>query len=370
MRANGEEGDMKARAAIFDNGPRPRLAEIDLPAPGANDVLVRLVATGICHTDTKAARPGGPVPHPVVLGHEGAGIVEKVGDRVSKVSPGDHVVLTFSSCGACASCREAEPAFCHEVFELNFACRSRRPASAGEGRVHIGFFGQSSFATHALVQERNAVVVDKAAPLELLGPLGCGFQTGAGAVINDFRLRAGDSIAVFGAGGVGMAAIMAARLSGAGAIIAVDRQPDRLELAAELGATLCLNAETDEVVPAIMAATRGGVNFALDTTGVLGPMRQAIDVLAPRGECGFVTGPWDGAELGVPVRQLLAGRRLRGIHQGSSNPDMFIPRLVGLHLQGRFPIDRLARFYDFAEIGTALDDMEAGRTIKPILRFA
>ena len=361
---------MKARAAIFDNGPRPRLAEIDLPAPGGNDVLVRLVATGICHTDTKAARAGGPVPHPVVLGHEGSGIVERVGDRVSKVSPGDHVVLTFSSCGSCASCREAEPAFCHEMFELNFACRGREPVPAGEGEAHIGFFGQSSFATHALVGERNAVVIDKAAPLELLGPLGCGIQTGAGAVLNDFRVSAGATFAVFGAGGVGMAAIIAARLSGAGAIIAVDRNAARLELAAELGATLCLNAETDEVVPTIMAATRVGVNFALDTTGVLGPMRQAIDVLAPRGECGFVTGPWDGAELRVPVRQLLAGRRLRGIHQGSSNPDVFIPRLVALHLEGRFPIERLVRFYEFAEIGTALDDMESGRTIKPILRFS
>jgi aryl-alcohol dehydrogenase len=357
---------MQIRAALFD-GDAPRVVTAELPEPGPDQVLVRLVATGICHTDAKAARPGGPVPHPVVLGHEGAGIVEATGARVTRLRPGDHVVLTFASCGACPSCLDAEPAHCHETFPRNFSCPARIEA---EGRaVHAGFFGQSSFATHALATERNAIPVPADVPLELLGPLGCGIQTGAGAILNDFRPRAGDTLAVFGTGSVGLSAIMAATLAGV-TIIAVDRDPRRLDLARELGAVHAILAGDEPMAPQVLGLAPGGVRFALDTTGALPVMRAAIDVLAPRGEAGFVTAPWDGAELGVPVRQLLVGRRLRGIHQGSSNPHRFIPRLIGLWQAGRFPFDRLVTFYPFEDIARALAGMADGRTIKPVLRFS
>jgi aryl-alcohol dehydrogenase len=351
---------MKITAAVFETtSPEPVLRELELAEPGEGEVLVRLVATGICHTDLKAASIGSPLPRPIVLGHEGAGIVERVGDGVKKVAPGDHVVMTFGSCGTCRSCREAEPAYCYDMREQNFGC-STEHLHRGEGRVYGAFFKQSSFATYALGTERSVVKVRKDAPLELLGPLGCGIQTGAGAILNDLEVKAGSSVAVFGVGSLGLSAVMAANLVGAGRIIAIDRLPQRLDLARELGATDTILAGDEPVTAQVMALTGSGVDTALDTTGVLPVMRQAIDVLAPRGYCGFVTGPWQGRDLEVPVLKLLQGRKIRGIHQGNSNPDVFIPLLIDLFMQGRFPFDRLVRFYPFERLADAMHDTPFG----------
>jgi aryl-alcohol dehydrogenase len=364
---------MKIRAAVARAGnPHPRFEDVELSGPRADEVLVRMVATGVCHTDLKAVSVFAFVPRPVVLGHEGAGIVERVGAAVTKVAPGDPVVLSFSYCGHCPSCREGQPAYCHEQFALNFFCN--RPdhshhLSGGGGPIHGDFFGQSSFATFAIVTERNVVKVRKDAPLELLGPLGCGIQTGAGAILNDFQVRSGLSVAVFGVGSVGLSAVMAARIAGASRIIAVDRHAHRLEFAREFGAHDTLLAGGESVAAEIMRLTGEGVNFALDTTGAAQVMRDAIDVLAPRGTCGFVTGP-QGDLLGVPVRNLLLGRTIRGIIEGNSNPDLFIPMLVDLFMAGRLPFDRFVRFYDHEKIADAFADVESGKTIKPILRFA
>jgi aryl-alcohol dehydrogenase len=360
---------VKITAAVFEPASSvPALQELELAGPREGEVLVRLVATGICHTDLKAASVGSPVPRPVVLGHEGAGVVETVGAGVKKVAPGDHVVMTFGSCGRCRSCREAEPAYCYEMREQNFGC-STDHLQRGPEPVYGAFFKQSSFATYALGTERSVVKVRKDAPLELLGPLGCGIQTGAGAILNDLEVKAGSSLAVFGIGSLGLSAVMAAHLVGAGRIVAIDRLPQRLELARELGATDTIFAGDEPVTAQVMALTGSGVDTALDTTGVLPVMRQAIDVLAPRGYCGFVTAPWDGRELGVPVRNLLQGRKIRGIHQGNSNPDLFIPLLVDLFMQGRFPFDRLVRFYPFERIADAMQDAQSGEAVKPVVRF-
>ena len=364
---------MKIRAAVAREGnPYPRFEDVELSGPREDEVLVRMVATGVCHTDLKAASVFAFVPRPVVLGHEGAGVVERVGAAVTKVVSGDHVVLSFSYCGHCRSCREGEPAYCHEQFALNFFCD--RPdhshhLSGGGVPIHGDFFGQSSFATHVIATERNVVKVRKDAPLELLGPLGCGIQTGAGAILNDFKIRPGQSLAVFGVGSVGLSAVMAARIAGASRIVAVDRHPHRLEFAREFGAHDTLLAGGEPVAGEIMRLTGEWVDFALDTTGAPQVMRDAIDVLAPRGTCGFVTGP-QGDLLGVPVRNLLLGRKIRGIIEGNSNPDLFIPLLVDLFMAGRLPFDRFVRFYDHEKIAEAFADTESGKTIKPILRFA
>jgi aryl-alcohol dehydrogenase len=304
------------------------------------------------------------------LGHEGSGIVEEVGAGVTKVQPGDSVVMTFGSCGHCPSCNDAQPSYCYN--SSNFV--SKRAAgehylSANGEPVHGDFFAQSSFATHAIGNERSVVKIRKDAPLEMLGPLGCGIQTGAGAVFNELKLQPGQSLAVFGVGTLGLSAIMAARLAGASRIIAVDRHKHRLELAKELGAqdiVLAGNAPVDEE---IMDLTTHGVDRVLDTTGVPAVMTQGINVLAPRGACAFVTGPWDGSPLPLAVRPLLKGRSVRGISEGGSNPDVFIPRLVDYFMDGRFPIDKLVKFYPFAEISQAFHDSEEGVTVKPILRF-
>ena len=366
---------MRITAAVFRNDSvRPSIEGLELTGPCAGEVLVRIVATGVCHTDLKSAGPGTRIPRPVVLGHEGAGIVEAVGPGRSELKPGDHVVMTFGSCGRCPSCRDGEPAYCYDNLRGgNFACKrpeGQHYLSSNGAPVHGDFFHQSSFASYAIGSERNVIKVREDAPLEMLGPLGCGVQTGAGAIFNDFKLRPGQSLAVFGAGALGLSAVMAARIAGAGCVVAIDRHARRLELAHELGADKTILAGAGSVAKEVIRHLPGGVDFSLDTTGVLALMRQAVDVLAPRGTCGFVTGPWDGTELSISVLNLLVGRKLRGIIEGNSNPRTFIPMLVDFYMSGRFPFDKLVRFYPFEGIAQAFHDMEQGVTVKPILRNA
>ena len=363
---------MKIKAAVFRQGSdQPNIEELELSGPRPGEVLVRMVATGVCHTDLKAAGDDSPVPKPAVLGHEGAGVVEEVGAGVTKLAPGDAVVMTFDSCGRCPSCRDAQPSYCHNANHFV----SQRGAgehylSAGAEPVTGDFFSQSSFATHAIGTERSVVRVRDDAPLEQLGPLGCGIQTGAGAVLNDFKMKPGQSLAVFGSGTLGLAAVMAARIAGAARIVAIDRHAHRLELAEELGADDTILAGNEPVGEQVLDLVAGGVDFTLDTTSVPEVMGQAIRVLAPRGTCGFVTGAWDRTPLPVPVRHLVGGgRAIRGIGEGGSNPDVFIPRLVDFFMDGRLPIDRLSRKYAFDDIAQAFLDSHEGDTVKPILMF-
>ncbi|CAN5697463.1 NAD(P)-dependent alcohol dehydrogenase [soil metagenome] len=315
-----------------------------------------------------------PVPLPAVLGHEGAGVVERVGDRVSKVQPGDHVVLTYRSCGLCVNCKRGAPAYCLDLYDQNFG--GARPdgsnalSSDGE-EIHGHFFGQSSFATYALAAERNTVKVREDVPLELLGPLGCGIQTGAGGVLNALHPEAGSSIAVFGTGSVGMSAVMASRVAGCATIIGVDLSADRLELARDLGATHTINAsETENVVEAIQEITGGGADYTVETTAVPAVFRQAVDSLTLLGECGLIGAAALGTEVSLDMNNILFGRKVRGIIEGDSIPDIFIPRLIELYTQGRFPFDRLVKFYDLNDINQAAEDSEGGGTLKPVLRMS
>jgi len=350
------------------------LEQVTLDEPRPDEVLVRLVATGICHTDISMRdHKIYPVPHPVVLGHEGAGIVERVGAGVTKVAAGDPVILTSASCGHCPSCAASLPIYCYEFNRLNFTgsrADGTSPLSQGLETIHY-YQGQSSFASHAIIRERSVVKVAKSAPLAMLGPLGCGITTGAGAVINSLSVGIDDSIAIFGAGSVGLSAVMAARLTGAGTIIAVDRVATRLALARELGATDTIDATHEDAGAAIRRITGGlGVDFTLETTASMAVLRQAIDVLAPRGTCGFVGGAPKGIEVSIDVEHVMTGgRTIRGIIEGDANPDIFLPKLVDLFVKGRFPIDRLMTFYPFAEINRAVEESLAGRVVKPILRF-
>jgi aryl-alcohol dehydrogenase len=366
---------MKVRAAIVRAPHAPMSLEtVDLEEPRDDEILVRLVATGVCHTDIAMRDQTFPVPQPVVLGHEGAGIVEKTGRGVTKVAAGDHVVMTYSSCGHCASCNHHAPTYCHEFFEYNFA--STRPdgstgISQSGMRIHSNFFGQSSFATHALCRERNIVKVPNDAPLRLIGPLACGIQTGAGSVINALQVGVGDTIAVFGTGSVGLSAIMAARVCGATTIIAVDLHESRLALARELGATHTINGGKEKAPEAIMKITGTGVNYALEVTGVPAVVRQAVESLAPRGVCGIAGAFPVGSEVTLDLVHLMtAGRSVRGLVEGESNPDVFIPHLIDLYRQGRFPFDRLITEYSFDNINQAIQDSEAGKVVKPVVVMA
>ncbi|MEO8667069.1 MAG: NAD(P)-dependent alcohol dehydrogenase [Bauldia sp.] len=366
---------MKIRAAVVRARHAPMTIEtLDLDDPRDDEIVVRLVATGVCHTDIAMRDQTFPVPQPIVLGHEGAGIVERVGHAVTKVAAGDHVVMTYNSCGHCASCDHHAPTYCHQFFEYNFGGSrpdGSSPLSRSGAKVHGNFFGQSSFASHAICRERNIVKVPRDAPLDLIGPLACGIQTGAGSVINGLKVGVGDSIAVFGSGSVGLSAVMAARLVGAGTIIAVDLLNARLELARELGATHVVNGTHADPVTEIMKITGSGVDFALEFTGVVPVVRQAMMSLAPRGACGVAGAFAQGSEVTLDVLHLMtAGRSIRGLVEGESNADVFIPHLIEMHRQGRFPFDRLIRHYDFDDINAAIADSETGVAIKPVVRMA
>lgn len=359
---------MQITAAVHRSPAAPPVLEsLELDAPRDDDVLVRIVACGICHTDLMAAPF---LPQPLVLGHEGAGVVVAVGSRVRKVKPGDHVVLTFPSCGTCARCLAAEPAYCADTMALWYSGR-RRDGSVtlrdAAGPVHGAFFQQSSFATHALAIERNVVRVPDDVPLRLLGTLGCGVQTGAGAVINTFGLGTGSTLAVFGAGGVGLAAVMAARIAGADTVIAVDPNPARLELALALGATHAVDPRDGEAAARIVALTGEGVQFSLETSATVAGFQGAVDCLAKRGTCGIVAVPDRGAPFTFTARPLLAGRRLVGIIEGDAVPDLFIPRLVAWYRAGRLPLEAISECFDFARIADALAAGASGRVVKPVL---
>ena len=358
------------RAAVFrDTSLKPSIETLEISGPGPGEVLVKLTATGVCHTDLKTAGTPGRSPRPVVLGHEGAGVVEEVGAGVTDLEPGDHVVMSFTWCGDCPSCQSARPAYCYDTD--HFACT--RPDGShylhgADGPVHGDFFNQSSFATHALGRRRGVVKVRKDAPLNILGPLGCGIQTGAGAVLNVFQMKPGQTLAVFGAGSLGLSAVMAARIAGAAQVIAVDLHPNRLQLSTELGADHAIRADDGPVHEQILDLVPHGVDFALDTTTVGPVMLDAIASLAPHGTFGFVA-PTEGGELTVPLRPLMKNRKVLGITEGNSNPNVFIPRLVDFHMQGVFPYDRLVRFYPFDEIERAFHDSEEGTTVKPVLEM-
>ena len=362
---------MKIKAAVIREKAKPFIIEeLDLDEPRPDEILVRITGAGICHTDVTLRN--NPLVLPIVLGHEGAGIVEKTGEHVTKVKPGDAVVLSFVYCGRCANCQQGMPAYCSQSVMGTFG--GVRPDGSttlhknGE-KIHGNFFGQSSLATHALTYEANVVKVRPDAPLAMLGPLGCGIQTGAGAVINSLRVRAGSSIAVFGLGSVGLSAVMAAKVAGCSTIIGVDVKPNRLALASELGATHVIAAGDVNATAEIKKITGEGVHYALECAGHPRVFRQALESTRRPGICGLVGGTPMGTEVTFDMNSIMFGRTVRGILEGDSVPDIFIPQLVEFVMQGRFPLERLVTYYDLDQINQAVEDSEEGRTIKPIIKM-
>ena len=359
-------------AVVREPGGRFELEEVELDGPAPDEVLVEVVACGLCHADLMARDQEFPVPLPVVAGHEGAGVVQEVGEAVEGYAPGDRVLMSFSSCGHCATCSQGRPYFCGDFFRRNFGATRTDGTTAlsdARGPIHSHFFGQSSFARHATVPARNLVRVDPAAPLELYAPLGCGVQTGAGAVINSLRVGPSEGLAVFGAGSVGLSAVMAAQVVGAGPIIAVDVHPSRLELARELGATVTVQvAEGTDLVAAVRAATGGhGVLHAIDTTGRPAVIRDALESLAVTGTLGLLAPGDTGGEATLSLLTIVGGRTVRGIQEGDSVPSVFIPRLIDLHRRGRLPLERLVTTFAFEDINEAAAASSAGEVVKPVL---
>ncbi len=362
---------MQITAAVARQKGSPLSVEtLELDQPRANEILVQIVAVGVCHTDISMRNGNYPVPFPIVLGHEGAGIVVQTGEGITKVAPGDHVTLSYATDGTCLQCEKGYWSSCQQFYPLNFG--GSRPDGSKTLRqngtpVSGNFFGQSSFATYALVSERNVVKLPKTVPLELVGPLGCGIGTGAGAVLNSLKPVIGSSIAIFGCGAVGLSAVMAAKVASCGTIVAIDTDANRLALARELGATHGFNPVHENVVEHLQAM--GGMDYSLEITGIPSVFRQAVEVLKVPGTCGSIGGAPFGTDVCLDMGTILFGRTVRGIIMGDSIPDVFIPQLIALYNQGRFPFDRLITFYPFDQINQAIEDMLAKRAIKPVLRL-
>jgi len=355
----------KIKAAVLRKKGGPlKIESLEMEGPRDEEVLVRLVASGICHTDIAFCDGWEEADNAVVLGHEGAGVVERVGKKVKNLKRGDPVVLSYQSCGRCRQCRSGHPAHCQHFYEANFGFQRLDGSNALQrSGVRGHFFGQSSFATHSLASERNLVKVSKDLPLEVLAPLGCGLQTGAGTVINSLGISKGASLAVFGTGAVGLAAVMAARLVGSHPIMGVDMKPKRLQLALQLGATHTIDNRRQDVAARIGDITGSGVDYVVETTASPQMHQLAIDVLNPHGVVALLTG-----ESGTD--SLPEGRKTIGIIQGDAVPQHFIPKLIELYKAGYFPFDRLLKFYDFGDINKAIADSKRGDTIKPVLRIS
>ncbi|WP_371822328.1 NAD(P)-dependent alcohol dehydrogenase [Conexibacter sp. SYSU D00693] len=360
---------MRTRAAVLRGPDQPfALEDVRLEEPAAGEVLVRVVGVGLCHTDLFPRRPQAPVSFPLVAGHEGAGVVEAVGPGVAEPRVGDHVVLSFDSCAGCRGCLAGSPSTCDSFFERNLTGRAVDGATTMVDGAHAPvanrWFGQSSFAAHAVVAARNVVPVGPDVPLELLGPLGCGVQTGAGAVLEALRVPAGANVVVFGAGAVGLSAVMAAKLAGAAAVVAVEPRAGRRALAERVGAHRSMDPAAPDLVDQLRGLT-GGFDFALDTTGIPSVAADAVASLTPRGVCGLVGIPTGDLTLGR--RALAVGRTVMGIIEGGVVPRVFVPQLVELWRQGRFPFDCLVETFPLSAINDAEGAAVRGEVVKPVL---
>jgi aryl-alcohol dehydrogenase len=361
-------------AVVASRGAALTIEQFDLDEPAPDEIAVRVAATGICRTDLHMRDGEYPVPDfPVVPGHEGAGVVTAAGSAVADVKIGDHVLLTYPFCGECPNCVRGSMAYCQYGFVLSFGGARLDGSSGwrrGDGtRVSGHIFQQSSFASHTLATASSAVILDRDLPLNLAPAFGCGVSTGAGTVLNVMYLRPDSRLAIVGVGTVGLAALMMARHLGVQQIIAVDANPGRLETASVLGATHTVDASDREARDAIQRLTGHGADYIFDTTGHPGVIADALDSLAMTGTIVMAGAAPAGTRTSLDMNTLLNGRAIRGTIQGDAEAHKLVPQLIELYKQGRFPVERLVSNYRFAEIQRAIDDMENGRVIKPILRM-
>jgi aryl-alcohol dehydrogenase len=363
--------------AAVARGPEQEftLEQLTLEDPKPGEVLVKIDSVGLCHTDLVAKAGHMFIEMPAVFGHEGAGTVAATGDGVTTLSPGDKVVLTFHSCASCAPCTDGFPSYCEQFIPLNYAgvraSDGTSPIRAADGPISGLFFGQSSFATYAIAHERNAIKLPADAPLDLVGPLGCGVQTGAGAVMNTLAAKAGSSLLVLGGGSVGLSGVLGGVVQGCSTIIVVEPHRARRDLAVELGATHTIDptASDEPLGDQVRAILPGGVNNIFDTTGIPGVIEAAIAGAAQHAAVALVGVPSDPAHgLTLNLMQaMVLGLRVSAVIEGDSDPDEFIPRLAQLHADGKFPFDKMITKYPLEKINDAIAAQHAGNVVKVVL---
>jgi alcohol dehydrogenase len=374
---------MKMRAAVLDRmGAAPpyavskplRIATVELDPPGRGEVLVRIAAAGLCHSDLSVINGDRPRPMPMALGHESAGVVEQVGEDVPDLAPGDHVVMVFMpSCGHCLPCAEGRPALC----EPGAAANGAGTLLSGARRLHCDgapvnhHLGVSGFAEYAVVSRRSLVRIDPDLPLDEAALFGCAVLTGVGAVVNTAGLRPGETAAVIGLGGVGLASVLGAIACGARQVVAIDLADDKLGLARQIGATHTVNARDPDAAEQVRALTGGGVDFAFEMAGAVRAMELAYAITRRGGTTVTAGLPPPGAALALPLVQLVAEERtVKGSYIGTCVPTRDIPRYIALYRAGRLPVDRLmSGKLTLDGINEGFDRLHEGRAVRQVIEF-
>ncbi|HEX6979756.1 MAG TPA: zinc-dependent alcohol dehydrogenase family protein [Alphaproteobacteria bacterium] len=374
---------MKMKAAVLEamGAPAPyanskplRIAEVELDPPGPGEVLVKIAAAGLCHSDLSVINGDRPRPTPMVLGHEAAGIVEEVGPGVDDLKKGDHVVMVFvPSCGHCAPCAEGRPALC----EPGAAANTKGELLSGARRLHRNgqplhhHLGVSAFAEYATVSRRSLIKIDPELPLEEAALFGCAVLTGVGAVTNTAGVRSGQSVAVVGLGGVGLSSLLGAVVAGAGAVIAVDMNEQKLAFARQLGATHAFNAADPDCVEKVRAATHGGVDVAIEMAGSIKAFETAYRITRRGGQTVTAGLPNPGHTFPLSIVNLVGEERtVKGSYIGGCVPTRDLPRYIGLYRQGRLPVDRLMTDrLSLDRINEGFDRLAEGKAVRQVVVF-
>ncbi len=366
---------MKA-AVLFHTKEDLRIVDVDLAPPGPREVQVRLASTGVCASDWHTMTGAIPSPAPAVLGHEGAGVVTAVGADVTRVVPGDHVVLSWvPSCGHCRLCEAGRPNLCSVAAPALLAGTliggGRRLSFEGEPLYHYSFL--STFAEETVVDEAACIPIRKDVPLAVAALVGCAVMTGYGAVVNRARVKAGSTVLIYGAGGVGLSAVMAAALSGALDVVAVDPVASKRELALELGATVALDPNVDDVTDRLRSMTHGdGADYSFEAAGRPELVRAAFETTRRGGTVVAVGVPGPQAEVSLPGPDLVRHEKIvTGSLYGSCRPSQDMPRVLDLFAEGKLPLDRLiTKTYQLEQINEAFSDMNAGKLARGVINFS
>lgn len=364
---------MTVKAAVVNGeGRQFEIEDVELDAMRSDEVIVRMVASGICHSD-EAIR-GGAVPgfpFPVILGHEGAGVVEAVGEQVKGFQKGDQVLIAYNVCKTCPSCLAGHPSSCSHWAELNLG--GKRPDGTTtfhkkDGTPVTSLYTESSFSTYSITNQNNLVKVGKDVDLRYIAPLSCGFLTGAGTVANGIQPTPGESIVIFGTGAVGLGAMMMAKIMGCTPIIAVDIHDHRLATAKELGADYTINSKNEDAVTKIRELTNGeGVRYSVDTTGISKVMKDSVDCLKMMGVACPVAVTTQNMTVNPFGDLVLANKTIKGVLMGDNVPQIALPKLVDYYQKGMFPFDKLIKFYNLEDINVANQASISGEVIKPVL---
>jgi S-(hydroxymethyl)glutathione dehydrogenase/alcohol dehydrogenase len=359
------------KAAVF-HGPKQPLVieEVDIDKPTDREVLVRTVASGVCHSDLHFVDGLYPYPPPAVLGHEGAGIVEEVGKAVTYLKPGDHVIACLSVfCGYCEQCMSGRPHLCSNKAATQRA-KSEKPRLSSKGQRVRQFADLSTYAERMLVHENALVKITNEIPLDRAALIGCGVTTGVGAVLNTAKVEPGSKVAVFGLGGVGLSAIQGARIAGARMIIAVDVFESKLAMARRMGATHTVDASSSDPIDAIRSIANGGVDYSFEAIGLKKVAEQAWESLVPGGTATIIGMIPVGQKVEIDGAKLLTERRLQGTNMGSNRFRIDMPRYVDFYLQGRLNLDEMiSRRGRLEDVNEAFRAMKAGEVARTVLMF-